>query len=111
MSTNPYGFYGIDQEVIEKSMSKARRERSKAGPRLDEDGADRGSSRVEPQAADIDAFVREPIANQPAGCVRAGRRRSSPAAGCRRPACTAGSRRTRCLRRCVASVAPRAAAP
>ena len=30
MSTNSYGFYGIDQKVIEESMRKARRERSKA---------------------------------------------------------------------------------
>ncbi len=30
MSTTPYGFYGIDQAVIEASMRKARRERSKA---------------------------------------------------------------------------------
>ncbi len=30
MSTTSYGFYGIDQSVIEASMRKARRERSKA---------------------------------------------------------------------------------
>lgn len=30
MSTSPYGFYGVDQAVIEASMRKARRERSKA---------------------------------------------------------------------------------
>ena len=30
MSTTPYGFYGIDQAVIETAMRKARRERSKA---------------------------------------------------------------------------------
>ncbi len=30
MSTSSYGFYGIDQSIIEASMRKARRERSKA---------------------------------------------------------------------------------